>query len=233
MFLLTSFAAQKKKKNRKCHKYHITWLRSHPRELLGCQISLHQTTTGPLLQKTTPAFEVVVDAADAQPAPASYFQFRVYKQELLPLVHSASCLCCLPSTALWQQTAHDWFRPSNGLSGPAEEMFFVVLIRVFSFIYTADPAVSYSIMQQGSKSIHLSCFWLQPAPSSAAPAPAEHSPGSLSSAAPCLAPCGWSLALSRRCFAPLGWAPGTSGSSAQTVRPALSERPGSRPCRNR
>lgn len=56
------------------------------------------------------------------------------------------------------------------------------------------------------------------------------SPGSLSSAALSLSPCGRSPAPSRRCFVLLGLAPDISESSAQTVQPALSARLGSLPC---
>lgn len=62
---------------------------------------------------------------------------------------------------------------------------------------------------------------------------ADNSPGSLSSAAPCLFPCGWSLSLSQRCSAQLGSIPDTSENSAQTVQPALAARTESLPCRNR
>lgn len=61
-------------------------------------------------------------------------------------------------------------------------------------------------------------------------ADALNSPGSLSSAALSLSPCGRSPAPSQRCFALLGLAPDISESSAQTAQPALSARPDSLPC---
>lgn len=59
---------------------------------------------------------------------------------------------------------------------------------------------------------------------------ALNSPGSLSSAALSLSPCGRSPVPSQRCFALLGLAPDISESSAQTIQPALSARPDSLPC---
>lgn len=59
---------------------------------------------------------------------------------------------------------------------------------------------------------------------------ALNSPGSLSSAALSLSPCGRSPVPSQRCFALLGLAPDIFESSAQTVQPALSARPDSLPC---
>lgn len=166
--------------------------------------------------------------SELTPAETTYLlwlpsHFHVHSQ--LPLVHSVPC--CPLSADLWWPIVHESSPPSNGplSSGRWEYFAFLIWMQV--------QCKTQSLITMFSNEV-TKCMWILIKRDCPTNNPAfNNSPGSLSSAAPCLSPFGRSLAPCQHCFALLALALGTSESNAQTVLPTLSEWSDSLSCRNR